>query len=95
MPSFIKNDTQFCSIYTARIKLGWDKICRDQTRAQRQGDLKANSKIFSDEIFKIPIQHWLEACSVDADMFHSLILIFSIEENVTEICKITQIEADC
>jgi hypothetical protein len=57
--------------------------------------LKANSKICSDEIFKIPIQHWLEACSVDALMFHLLILIFSIEENVTEICKIRQIEADC
>jgi hypothetical protein len=57
--------------------------------------LKANSKICSDEIFKIPIQHWLEACSVDALMFHPLILIFSIEENVTEICKIRQIEADC
>jgi hypothetical protein len=55
--------------------------------------LKANSKICSDEIFKIPIQHWLEACSVDANMFHPLILIFSIEENVT-ICKIRQIEAD-
>jgi hypothetical protein len=67
----------------------------DQTRDQRQGDLKANSKNCSDEIFKIPIQHWLEACSVDANMFHPLILIFSIEENVTELCKIWQIEADC